>query len=162
MDRTHPHQVQVHSQFPGRYEGGFKGGRPDYQRTGPSASTILAVMTGLPIGGTLLALAGLTLVGTLIGLAVATPVFLICSPVIVPAALTIAFAVTAFLSSGLVGLTGLTSLSWFARYLRMATEEVPGQLEEARKRVHDAAGYVGQKTKEVGQEIQRKAQETKP
>ncbi|CAI0456230.1 unnamed protein product [Linum tenue] len=112
-------------------------------------------MTGLPIGGTLLALAGLTLFGTLIGLAVATPVFLICSPVIVPASLAIAFAVTAFLSSGLVGLTGLTSLSWFARYLRMATEEVPGQLEEA-------TGYVGQKTKEVGQEIQRKAQETKP
>ncbi|CAI0456224.1 unnamed protein product [Linum tenue] len=116
----------------------------------------------LPVGGTLLALAGIILFGTLIGLAVATPVFIICSPVIVPAALLVAFAVTAFLTSGLAGATGLTALSWFAMYLRQAVRAiVPQTMEQAKRRMQDAAGYAGQKTKEVGQEIQRKAQETK-
>ncbi|CAI0456225.1 unnamed protein product [Linum tenue] len=115
----------------------------------------------LPVGGTLLALAGIILFGTLIGLAVATPVFIICSPVIVPAALLVAFAVTAFLTSGLAGATGLTALSWFAMYLRQASQAVPETMEQAKRRMQDAAGYAGQKTKEVGQEIQRKAQETK-
>ncbi|CAN1321973.1 Oleosin Cor a 12 [Linum perenne] len=170
-DRTQPHQVQVHTQhhlYPGggafgggsRYEGGLKGG-PHQQGTGPSASKVLAVMTVLPIGGTLLALAGITLAGTMIGLAITTPIFVICSPVLVPAALLIAFAVSAFLASGMAGLTGLTSLSWFARYLQQAGQAVPDQLEQAKKRMQDAAGYMGQKTKEVGQEIQRKAQEGK-
>ncbi|CAI0430082.1 unnamed protein product [Linum tenue] len=42
-----------------------------YQQTGPSTSTFIAIMTRLPVRGTLLALAGITLIGTLIGMAVA-------------------------------------------------------------------------------------------
>nr|ABB01624.1 oleosin high molecular weight isoform [Linum usitatissimum] len=171
---TQPHQVQVHTQhhYPtggafGRYEGVLKGGPYHQQGTGsgPSASKVLAVMTALPIGGTLLALAGITLAGTMIGLAITTPIFVICSPVLVPAALLIGFAVSAFLASGMAGLTGLTSLSWFARYLQQAGQGVgvgvPDSFDQAKRRMQDAAGYMGQKTKEVGQEIQRKSQDVK-
>ncbi|KAJ6970571.1 hypothetical protein NC653_034995 [Populus alba x Populus x berolinensis] len=72
----------------------------------------------LPVGGTLLFLAGLTLVGTLTGLAVATPLFVIFSPVLVPAALVIGLGVLGFLTSGAFGLTALSSLSWMASYIR--------------------------------------------
>ncbi|CAI0456227.1 unnamed protein product [Linum tenue] len=165
-DRGQQHRFDAYGGG-GRYGGGLKG--DPHQRTGPSPSKVLAVVTMLPVGGTLLALAGIILFGTLIGLAVATPVFIICSPVIVPAALLVAFAVTAFLTSGLAGATGLTALSWFAMYLRQAvraivpqaSQAVPETMEQAKRRMQDAAGYAGQKTKEVGQEIQRKAQETK-
>ncbi|KAI3464128.1 hypothetical protein Pfo_020791, partial [Paulownia fortunei] len=58
----------------------------------PSTSQVLAVVTLFPVGGILLCLAGLTLTGSLIGLAVATPLFVIFSPILVPAALTIALA----------------------------------------------------------------------
>ncbi|KAF5479651.1 hypothetical protein F2P56_000455 [Juglans regia] len=146
-----PHQLLVHPQR--HYNGG-----PKSQR-GPSATKILAVLGGLPVGGTLLALAGLTLVGSLIGLAITTPLFIICSPVLVPAAIAIGLAIIGFLCSGALGLTGLVSLSWVLNYLRQASRSLPQEMDQAKRRMQDMAAYVGQKTKEVGQEIQSKAQE---
>lgn len=165
-DRSPPHQIQVHPQH--QYGGGqllYGGGGKNFPpHRGPSTSQILAVLTLLPVGGTLLALAGLTLTGTIIGLAVTTPLFIVFSPVLVPAALTIGLAVTAFLTSGAFGLTGLSSLSWFLNYFRQATGasgSVQEQLDRAKKRMLDMAEYTGQKTKDVGQEIQSKAQDGK-
>ncbi|GFP99303.1 oleosin 18.2 kDa, partial [Phtheirospermum japonicum] len=84
---------------------------------GPSTSQILAIGTLIPITGTLLALAG-----SLIGLAVATPVFVIFSPVLVPATILLGGAVTAFLTSWVFGLTGL---SWVFNSFRLATGQEP-------------------------------------
>lgn len=150
-DRPQPHQLQVHPQLRGYGEGAVKTQR------GPSATQILAVVTLLPVGGTLLFLAGLTLAGTLIGLALTTPLFVISSPVLVPAAILFALAVTGFLSSGAFGLTGLSSLSWVLNCFR---QKAPEQMENAKRRMQDAAVKLGQKTKEVGEKIQTKAQET--
>ncbi|KAJ7970791.1 Oleosin family protein [Quillaja saponaria] len=156
-ERHHPHQVQVHPQH--RNEGGVKTLLPE---RGPSSSQVIAVITGLPVGGTLLGLAGLTLVVTLIGLAVTTPLFILFSPVLVPAALALGLAVTGFLASGAFGLTALSSLSWVMKYIRSWTQgTVPQMADQAKRRAADMAGYVGQKTKEVGQDIQGKAQEVK-
>ncbi|KAJ7974615.1 Oleosin family protein [Quillaja saponaria] len=157
-DRSQAHQIQVHPQH--RYDGGGKTFLPENQR-GPTTSQVMAVITGLPVGGTLLGLAGLTFVGTLIGLAVVTPLFILFSPVLVPAALALGLAVTGFLTSGAFGLTALASLSWVMNYIRMTQGTVPEQLDHAKRRAADMAGYVGQKTKEVGQDIQSKAQEVK-
>ncbi|XAR67988.1 hypothetical protein NMG60_11002958 [Bertholletia excelsa] len=118
---------------------------------GPSKSQVLAVVTLLPVGGVLLLISGLTLAGTLIGLTVATPLFVIFSPILVPAAIVLALAVAGFLTSGAFGVTALASLSWIVNYLRGA--RVPEQMEHMKRRAQEAAG---QKAKEVGQ----KAQET--
>ncbi|XP_058180322.1 oleosin H1-like [Rhododendron vialii] len=152
-DRPHPHQLQVHPQQ--RYEGGFKAGQRG-DGGGPSKGKILAVATLLPVGGSLLGLSGLTLAASLLGLAVATPIFLLCSPVLVPAALVAGLVLAGFFTSGLFGLTGLTSLSWVMKYFRQAG---PPQLDEAKRRMQDVAVTVGQKTKEVGEAIQQKAKE---
>ncbi|KAF9667908.1 hypothetical protein SADUNF_Sadunf15G0072000 [Salix dunnii] len=85
---------------------------------GPSTSQVLAAVTLLPAGGTLLFLAGLNLVGTLIGLAVATPLFVFFSPVLVPSALVIGLGVLGFLTSGAFGVTAFSSFSWMANYIR--------------------------------------------
>ncbi|XP_047261113.1 oleosin H2 [Capsicum annuum] len=122
---------------------------------GPSKSQVLAVVTLFPVGGALLCLAGLTLVGTLIGLAVATPVFLLFSPVLVPAALTIALAVTGFLTSGAFGITALSSLSWMINYMRRMRGTAGEQMEHAKRRVQETAGQMGQKTGQKIQETQR-------
>lgn len=152
-DRPQPHQIQVHPQR--RYDDvGAKG------RTGPSTSTILAIITLVPLGGSLLGLAGLTLAVTLVGLAVATPVFVIFSPVLVPAILTIGLAVLAFLTSGAFGLTALSSLTWAFNYVRRAMGFMPDQIDQAKRRMQDMAGYVGQKTKDLGQEIQSRTTTT--
>ncbi|KAI4339534.1 hypothetical protein MLD38_024469 [Melastoma candidum] len=148
-------QLQVHP----RYD---PGGRAIMPEKGPSPSKVLAVVAMLPAGGTLLALAGITFLLSLIGLAVATPVFILFSPVIVPAAITVGMAVTGFLTSGAFGLTALSSLSRVATYIRQATgvSLSPEQMaEQAKRRMQETAGYVGQKTKETGQQIQSKAQE---
>lgn len=116
------------------------------QEKGPSTSQVLAVITLFPLGGVLLFLAGITLAGTLIGLMVATPIFIICSPVLVPAALTIGLAVTGFLTSGAFGITALSSLSWIINYFRGMR---PDQLEQAKK-----TGQAAQRPKDVAQRTQ--------
>ncbi|KAI5665150.1 hypothetical protein M9H77_24473 [Catharanthus roseus] len=115
-------------------------------KQGPSASQILAVVTLLPVGGVLLCLAGLTLAGTLIGLTVATPLFVIFSPILVPAIITIGLAVTGFITSGAFGITALSSLSWIANYMRRMRGTVPEQLEHAKRRVQDVTGTTGQRS----------------
>ncbi|KAJ8536498.1 hypothetical protein K7X08_034899 [Anisodus acutangulus] len=121
---------------------------------GPSKSQVLAVVTLFPVGGALLCLAGLILAGTLTGLALATPVFLLFSPVLVPAALTIALAVTGFLTSGAFGIMALSSLSWIINYMRRMRGSAGEQMEHAKRRVQDTSGYMGQR---VGQKIQETA-----
>lgn len=119
----------------------------------PSKSQLLAVVTLLPVGGTLLLLSGLTLAGTLTCLALATPLFIICSPVLVPAALVTGLAIAGFLTSGAFGITALSSFSWMASFLRRT--RAPGQ---AKRRVLGTAG--GQKVRETAQMTQQKAQGT--
>lgn len=144
-DRPSLHTVQVHKA----------------PQKGISASRIAAVVILLPIGFGLLALSGITLVGTLIGLAVTAPLFLLFSPVVVPAAFVIGLAVTAILASGAFGLTGLSSLSWVLKYLMEATRSMPESLDQAKRRMQEMAGFVGQKTREMGQDIQKKTYEGK-
>ncbi|EOY02487.1 hypothetical protein QUC31_018145 [Theobroma cacao] len=153
-DRDRPHQIQVHQHH--RFD---QGGKNYQSASGPSATQVLAVLTLLPVGGILLALAGLTLTGTVIGLCVATPLFIIFSPVLVPAAIAVGLAVAGFLSSGAFGLTGLSSLAYVFNRLRRATGTEQLDMDQAKRRMQDMAGYVGQKTKEVGQKIEGKANE---
>ena len=120
------------------------------EQKGPSASKILAVVAVLPFGGTLLLLSGLTFVGSLIGLAFATPLFIIFSPVLVPASIGIGLAVTGILSSGAFGMTALSSLSWFLNYIRLVTAGLPEFLQ-------NLSDKLGQKTKEMGLEMHSQA-----
>ncbi|BAT84617.1 hypothetical protein LR48_Vigan03g158200 [Vigna angularis] len=182
-----PHHVQVHTTTQS-YEAGVAPG-PRYERAGvppqfyesggktgsypaervPSASQILAVVFGLPVGGVLLLLTGLTLAGTLTGLAVAIPLFILFSPILVPATMVIGLAVAGFLTAGAFELTAVSSFSWILNYIRESQGPVPVNLAVAAKhQLADAAEYVGQKakevgqkTKEVGQDIQNKAQDAK-
>ncbi|XP_058773118.1 oleosin Ara h 10.0101-like [Vicia villosa] len=135
---------------------------------GPSVSQILATLGGIFVGGTLLLLASVSFFFSLVGLAIVTPLFILFSPIIVPAVLTIGLAVAAVLTADACGLTGLISLSWVARYIKVVQETVPEQVYSVKGRLADVADYVGQKTKdvgektkEVGQDIQNKAHETK-
>ncbi|KAF8051909.1 hypothetical protein N665_1651s0001 [Sinapis alba] len=138
--------------------GGYKSMMPE---RGPSSTQVLSFLVGVPVVGSLLAIAGLLLAGSVIGLLISIPLFLLFSPVIVPAALTIGLASTGFLASGMFGLTGLSSVSWVMNYLRGTRKSVPEQLEYAKRRMADAVGYAGQKGKEMGQHVQDKAHEAK-
>ncbi|KAE9612695.1 hypothetical protein Lal_00006026 [Lupinus albus] len=194
-DRTAtPQHVQVHTTTTHRYEGGATNPTLRYEGGvgrlggggggimslfssgkgggggGPSATHTLAVVIGVPIGGMLLFLAGISFIGSLIGLAVVTPLFILFSPILVPAALTIGVAVAGILASDACGVMGLMSFTWMINFI-MQTQGGGGYMsvpEMAKHRVADAVEYVGQKTKdvgqktkEVGQDIQSKAHEVK-
>ncbi|XP_022850877.1 oleosin 18.2 kDa-like [Olea europaea var. sylvestris] len=120
----------------------------------PSTSQVLAVVTLLPVGGVLLCLAGLTLAGSLIGLALTTPLFVVFSPVLVPAVLTICLAVVGFLTSGAFGITALSSLSWLINYTRRMSGSMPEQLDQAKRHVQETAGHLGHKARETGRKTQ--------
>ncbi|KAL5172136.1 P24 oleosin isoform B [Glycine soja] len=183
MTTVPPHSVQVHTtthryeagvvpparfEAP-RYEAGIKAPSSIYHsERGPTTSQVLAVVAGLPVGGILLLLAGLTLAGTLTGLVVATPLFIIFSPVLIPATVAIGLAVAGFLTSGVFGLTALSSFSWILNYIRETQPASENLAAAAKHHLAEAAEYVGQKTKEVGQktkevgqDIQSKAQDTR-
>lgn len=153
-----------HAQHGGQYGGGRHMGdqvKGMIQEKGPTASQALTVATLFPLGGLLLVMSGLTLAGTVVGLAVATPVFLLFSPVLVPAALTIGMAVTGFLASGALGLGGLSSLTVLANTARQAFQRTPDYVEEARRRMADAAAAAGHKTQQAGHAIQSRAEEAR-
>lgn len=136
-ERDRPvHRLQAHPQH--QHGGGMKS---HYQQRGPSTTKVLAVLALLPVGGTLLALSGLTLLCSVIGLAVSTPLFIIFSPVLVPAAIVIGLAVTGILCAEAFGLTGLSSLSWFLNHIRMkARRALPQEVDQAKRRMQDMAG----------------------
>ncbi|XP_020589630.1 oleosin 18 kDa-like [Phalaenopsis equestris] len=123
----------------------------------PPASKAVAAITLFPFGGFLLTLSALTLVTTVIGLAVTAPLFLLFSPVLVPAAAVISLAVVGFLASGTLGLTAVMTLSWIVNYVRsrggQVGSSVQEQMEYVKRRVGEAAGQVGQKTRDVGHSV---------
>lgn len=123
-------------------------------QNGPSASQIIAVVTLVPLGGTLLLLAGLTLAGTFIGMALSTPLFVIFSPILVPAIVTVGLAVAGILTSGAFGITGLSSFSWLASNLRRS--RLP---QQAIRGVPETTGQLTQKARDMGQSVTEKAQE---
>ncbi|RWW46340.1 hypothetical protein BHE74_00047736 [Ensete ventricosum] len=128
---------------------------------GPTATQALTVATMFPFGGLLLTLAVLTLTGSVIGLVVLAPVFLLFSPVLVPAALLMALAVAGFLASGAFGLTGLSSLGYTLKQARGVVQRAPEQIDYGKRRMAEAARQMGQKTKDVGQAVQSRAEEAK-
>ncbi|XP_021801755.1 oleosin 18.2 kDa-like [Prunus avium] len=124
-------------------------------QNGPSAKHIVAMLALVPIGGTLLFLAGLTLAGTILGLAVSTPLFVIFSPILVPAALVIGLSVVGILTSGAFGITALSSFSWLAHFL--SRSRLPEQIG---KKVQETTGYLGLKVQEMADYLGQKMQES--
>lgn len=83
----------------------------------PRSHQVVTAVTAVTAGGSLLVLSGLTLAGTVIALTLATPVLVLCSPVLVPAAITTFLLLSGFLASGGFGVAAVSVLSWIYRYI---------------------------------------------
>lgn len=95
--------------------------------------------TAVTLGGSLMVLSGLTLAATVIGLVLATPLLVIFSPVLVPAAITLFLITAGFVTSGGFGATASFVFYWMYRY---ATGKHPigaDQLDRAREKLTHAA-----------------------
>ncbi|CAH2070485.1 unnamed protein product [Thlaspi arvense] len=83
----------------------------------PKSTQMVKVATAVAAGGSLLVLSGLTLAGTVIALAVATPLLILFSPVLVPAAITVVLIITGFLAAGGFGIASITAFSWLYKHV---------------------------------------------
>ncbi|CAL5038497.1 unnamed protein product [Urochloa decumbens] len=125
-------------------------------RASPRASTAALVV---PLGGALLGASGLALAATLTGLALAAPLLVLFSPVLAPAALAAALAATALLTSGALGVAGVSALAWAAEYLRRGGGGTGGGLTgmvaqpldhgEKRRGAEGPAAFVGHRPREI-------------
>ncbi|KAK4257037.1 hypothetical protein QN277_006681 [Acacia crassicarpa] len=137
------------------------------QHTPPaSTSQVLALALLAPLSAFLLFLSAITLTGNVVGIALSTPLFVIFSPVLLPAALLIGSAVAGFLTSAAFGLTSVASFTWMANHLRRA--RLSEQLEYAKHSAQDTISHAAQSLKETGEgvlrkghEVQAKAQESR-
>ncbi|KAK3150187.1 hypothetical protein QOZ80_3AG0229960 [Eleusine coracana subsp. coracana] len=96
-------------------------GEDNYGQQQQEQSAAAAVAKALAAGTaalSLLLLSGLALTGTVLALIVATPLLVIFSPVLVPAAFTVALLMAGFVSSGGLGAAAVGVLAWMYRYLQ--------------------------------------------
>ncbi|XP_015935020.1 oleosin Ara h 15.0101 [Arachis duranensis] len=99
-------------------------------------------MTASTIGVSFLILSGLILTGTVIGLIIATPLLVIFSPILVPAAITLTLAAGGFLFSGGCGVAAIAALSWLYSY-------VTGKHPAGSDRLDYAKGVIADKARDV-------------
>lgn len=86
-------------------------------RASPRASTVATAALLVPLGSALLGASGLALAATLIGLALAAPLLVIFSPVLIPVALAAVLTASGLLTSGALGVAGISALTWAVGYV---------------------------------------------
>ncbi|CAN6235811.1 unnamed protein product [Urochloa humidicola] len=120
------------------HRGGGGGGETQQQRQS-AMMTALKAASAATAGGSMLVLSGLILAGTVIALTVATPVLVIFSPVLVPAAITLALMAAGFVTSGGLGVAALSVFSWMYKYLTGKHPPGADQLDSAKARLASKA-----------------------
>ncbi|XP_077254103.1 oleosin L-like [Tasmannia lanceolata] len=111
----------------------------------PRSHQVVKAATAVTLSGSLFVLSGLTLAGTVISLTVATPLLVIFSPVLIPAAITVFILTAGLLSSGGFGIAAVSILSWIYRYLTGKRPPGADQLEQARMRLASKAREMKEK-----------------
>ncbi|KAG8082902.1 hypothetical protein GUJ93_ZPchr0014g47199 [Zizania palustris] len=119
--------------------GGGLGDRSQGQEKQPFIVTALKAATAATAGGSMLVLSGLVLAGTVIALTVATPVLVIFSPVLLPAAIALALVAAGFVTSGGLGVAALSVFSWMYKYLTGKHPPGADQLDSAKERLASKA-----------------------
>ncbi|WMV43532.1 hypothetical protein MTR67_036917 [Solanum verrucosum] len=116
--------------------------------------------TAVTVGGSLMVLSGLTLAVTVIGLVVATPLLVIFSPVLVPAAITIFMILGGLLAATAFGATATFVFYWMYRYTTGKHPIGADKLDYARDRLAHAAHDIKEKAEQLGHQAQQQVKTT--
>lgn len=116
-----------------------------------TAHQLVKAVTALATGGSMLALSGLTMAGTVIALTVATPLLVIFSPVLVPAAIAFSLIGTGFVASGGFGLAAMSVLAWMYKYMT-------GKHPVGADRIDHARARIASKARDIKDSAQQKAE----
>ncbi|XP_028765364.1 oleosin 1-like [Neltuma alba] len=105
----------------------------------PRSSKAAKVATAVTAGGSLLILSALILAGTVIGLTIVTPLFVLFSPVLVPALIALMLLGLGFTASGGFGVAAVTAITWIYRYVTGQHPAGSDQLQTARHKLTNKA-----------------------
>ncbi|XP_057249088.1 oleosin L [Beta vulgaris subsp. vulgaris] len=130
-----------------------------YQSTPTSRQTV-KFLTASTIGTVLLILSGLTLTGTVLALVLATPVLVLFSPILVPATMVVFVIASGFVFSGGCGVAAVSALSWIYQYTTGKHPMGADQLDRARMRITNVAREIKEKAKDNLDYVQHKGQES--
>ena len=127
----------------------------------PTSRKAVKFMTAGTIGAALLVLSGLTLTGTVVALVVATPVLVLSSPILVPAAIVVFLVASGFFFSSGCGLAAIMVSLWIYNYVT-GKQHPPGadKLDYAGGRIAETAKDMKDRAKECGQNVRQKVQES--
>lgn len=109
---------------------------------------LIKTSTAATIGGSCMVLSGLTLAGTVIALVVATPLLVIFSPVLVPAAITVFLAASGLVASGGFGVSAVSVFLWLYKYVRGQHPVGADRLDRARDKLTGKAMEVKERAAE--------------
>uniref|UniRef100_A0A5B7BHB8 Putative oleosin 1 n=1 Tax=Davidia involucrata TaxID=16924 RepID=A0A5B7BHB8_DAVIN len=113
----------------------------------PNSTQLIGFLTLVISGGILLLFTGLTLTATVLGLIFFTPLMVISSPMWVPAATILFFAIAGFFSTcGFV----VAGLSWMYRYFKGFHPPGSDRVDYARSRIANTASHVKDYAREYG------------
>ncbi|KAJ8505273.1 hypothetical protein OPV22_006159 [Ensete ventricosum] len=127
-------------------------------RQGEQQQVVVKGVVAALAGTSLLVLSGLTLAGTVVSLVVATPLLIIFSPVLIPAAIVVLLLAAGFLASGGLGLAALAVLWWM--YKDLTGKQPPGAelLEQVRQRLVSKARDIRESVQQQQQQQEEATQ----
>lgn len=105
----------------------------------PRSIQVVKAATAVTAGGSLLIFAALILASTVITLTIITPLFVIFSPILVPAVVAVTLLSLGFLASGGFGAAAITVLAWIYRYVTGKHPPGADQLDTARHKLMSKA-----------------------
>ncbi|CAD6343304.1 unnamed protein product [Miscanthus lutarioriparius] len=111
------------------------------QQQQSAAMAVAKALASATAAFTMLVLSGLAVTGTVLALIVATPLLVILSPVLVPAAITVALLTTGLVSSGGFGAAAVAVLAWMYRYLQTTTSSSDQQQHQQSGKAHDVKDW---------------------
>ncbi|EFJ27358.1 hypothetical protein SELMODRAFT_95560 [Selaginella moellendorffii] len=128
----------------------------------PSSNRMLGFVTLITGAIVTLVLGGVTIGGVGITLLLATPVFLLLSPVLVPLGIMVALGIGGFLLASTVFVGFCSFVSWIYNYVRGQKPVGADKIDAAKHRIADTASHVTEKAREVTGYLQSRTQEVAP
>ncbi|XP_075485109.1 oleosin L [Primulina tabacum] len=126
--------------------------QPQTRQQQPRSHQVVKAATAVTAGGSLLILSGLMVAATVISLTIATPLLVIFSPVLVPAAGTIFLLCSGFLASGGFGVAAISVLSWIYGYVTGKHPPGADSLDQARWKLAGKAREMKDRAEQYGQQ----------
>ncbi|MCO5598102.1 hypothetical protein L7F22_052193 [Adiantum nelumboides] len=111
---------------------------------------------GILAGGAILATI------TVVSLVVLTPVFIFFSPILVPLGFVLFLCAAGLLTAGGAALATITAISWVYKYFKGRHPPGAERVDYAMRQLQETAEQVKHKARDMGGQVQSKAQEAAP